>query len=229
MKRIRTTRSVPASKRVSYAPVTRVVSSAGVGLGQSAKTVLKTEFFANVTPSATTGVFTGYLKPGSCFDPCGDIAAIQPALYDQWSAIYGRYVVEKATVKIEFVRQSVAASPSDCAFVAAAYPSITSTALSTYQGAASQPFAKSVLCGTNDNSSSNSLFFSLDHAKVLGRKGSVTAEDNGAVPGADPAVGEFMVLPIFIQNSQNSALSVTMRITMYQTVHFDRRVNLVDA
>lgn len=226
-KRTRTSRSVPVSKRVSYAPATRAVASLGVGLGQSAKTVLKTEFYANVT-TAASGVWTGYLKPGSAFDPTGDVAAIQPALFDQWAAIYGRYVVEKAFVKIEFARQ-LSVSSDNLPYLAAAYPSTSSTALATYQGAASQPFSKSCMFTPSDTTSTNVFVFKLDHAKVLGRKGQVTAEDNGALTSSDPTTGEFMVLPIFIQSASASTTTVTIRVVMYQTVHFDRRINVVDA
>lgn len=218
----------PGGKRVSWAGTNNVIVAPGVGLGQACKTVLKTEFFANVA-AAASGVYTGFLKPGSCFDPCGDIAAIQPALYDQWAATYGRYVVEKAYVKIEFTQQS-AGTPPNYTFVAAAYPTINSTALGTYQAAASQAFAKSIMVGAiGDNTTSNSLVFRLDHAKVLGRKGMVTAEDNGALTGADPATGQYMVLPLFIQFVNAIAGSVTIRVIIYQTVHFDRRINVVDA
>ena len=44
----------------------------GVGLAASLKTQLKTTFFYTATPSAT-GVWTGLLKTGSCFDPSGSL------------------------------------------------------------------------------------------------------------------------------------------------------------
>lgn len=60
----------------------RLTLSTKVGVGMSLVTNLRTSFFANVTGAAGTGVFTGYLKPGSVFDPTGDIATIQPVGYD---------------------------------------------------------------------------------------------------------------------------------------------------
>lgn len=213
--------------RRSYAGPTRAIAAPSVGLGQSARTVLKTVFFANVTPSATNGVFTGYLQPGSCKDPCGDLTNIQPALFDQWQTMYARYVVEKAWVKLEFANQS-SSSTSVHGFVVAAYPSVNATPVNAYQGAASQPFAKTLLHGPFDNSSSSSMTFKLDHAKVLGRKGPVTAEDNGALTSSDPYPGSYMVLPLFIQNSANVADVILIRVTMYQTVFFDKRINVVD-
>lgn len=231
MKRSRVSRSTSkavARRKLSYANVTKAIAAPSVGLGQSARTILKTEFFVNITPAGANGVWTGFLKPGSAFDPCGDVAAIQPALYDQWAATYGRYVVEKAYVKIEFANQQSLAGGMP-AFLAAAYPSISSQALSTYQGAASQPFAKTIMHGPYDNSTSSSMSFKLDHAKVLGKKGPVSAEDNGALTGADPSSGEFMVLPLFVQNVTNSNTAITARVKMYQTVWFDRRINVVDA
>lgn len=69
-------------------------------------TKLKTSFFANltlgnVTPPGT-GKFTGYLNLGSCFDPCGSFTDIQPAGFDQLAALWGRYLVTGATVRIRF-------------------------------------------------------------------------------------------------------------------------------
>lgn len=216
--------------RRSYAGPSQVIVAPSVGLGQSARTVLQTEFYSNLTPAAS-GIFTGYLKPGSAFDPTGDLAAIQPALYDQWAATYGRYVVEKATVIIELCAGFVqAGGGSYYALLAAAYPSISATALATYQAAASQPFSRTALINPfTDNTNSNRLVFKLDHAKVLGRKGQVTAEDNGALTSADPTTGEFMVLPIFLQWAQASTSAVTVRVRILQTVYFDRRINVVDA
>lgn len=230
-KRARNTRSRSRSRsrpRAKPGMTVAVASSRmGVGLGQACKTILKTEFFANVT-SAASGVWTGYLKPGSCFDPCGDIAAIQPASYDQWSLTYGRYVVEKAKITIEIAPTAMAAAGTNYAAVVAAYPSISTTALATYQGAASQPYAKSLLFAPSDNTTSNTMVFKLDHAKILGKKGPVTAEDNGALVAADPTAGQYMVLPIFLQWATNVASSAIIRVVMYQTVHFDRRINVVD-
>lgn len=222
-------RKRPYVPRKSYAGPTRAIAAPSVGLGQSARTVLKTEFFANLAPAAGTGVFTGFLKPGSAFDPAGDIAAMQPATYDQWASVYNRYVVEKAWVKIEFGRTFLETAASNPTFVAAAYPSVSSGALTTYQGAASQPFSKSVMGTTSDTTSTNCMVFKLDHAKVLGRKGAVSAEDNGALTTGDPPAGEFMVLPIFVQNVSNVANNITIRVVMYQTIWFDRRLNVVDA
>jgi len=229
----RTSRTRPYGSRsktskASYAKATVAIATPSVGLGTGARTQLVTSFFANVTPVAGTGVFTGYLKPGSCFDPTGDIAAIQPAAYDQWAALYGRYLVEKCKVVIEYSRQTVTAA-QQFAFVAAAYPSISATALATYQGAASQPFAKTLLCGVNDNTTSNTMIFNLDHKKVLGQKEGLSSIDNGGVVGADPPANQFMQLPIFIQNANVGADPVTLKITMIQTVFFDRRIQVVDA
>lgn len=217
--------------RKSYSAVTRAIAGPSTGLGQSARTILKTDILYNALFDAA-GLIRFTLKPGSCFDPTGDASGIQPALYDQWAATYGRYVVEKAYVCIEFANNNANASPNGPqAFTAAAYPTINAATLATYQGAASQPYAKSILHGPYDNSSTSKLVFQLDHAKVLGRKGSVNAEDNGALTGSDPSTNQFMVMPVFINSVLASATQpgVAMRIRIFQTVWFDRRINVVDA
>lgn len=226
----------PYTARASYrnkafAGPTKAIVAPSVGLGQSARTVLKTSFYANVNCGSTTGVFTGYLNPGSCFDPTGDIATIQPALYDQWSTIYGRYVVEKAFIRIEVTPAATLSTESQYAAVVAAYPSVNNSALANFQGAASQPWSKTLCIGSySDTTNTNSMTFVLDHAKVLGKNDRVTAEDNGALVGANPPTGEFMTLPIFIQTSQvpNRTVPYLLKVVIYQHVRFDRRSNVVD-
>lgn len=211
----------------SYSGPTKAIAAPTVGLGQSARTVLKTDIIY-VVQSDAAGITKFYLKPGSCFDPTGDASGIQPALFDQWAATYGRYVVEKAWVCLEFANTSAGGS-AVAAFTAAAYPSINNTSLATYQAAASQPFSQSILHGPYDNTKDSKMVFRLNHAKVLGRKGAVNAEDNGGATNSDPQVGQFMVLPVFINSGTNAVSSTTLRIRMYQTVWFDKRINVVDA
>ena len=118
---------------------TRALAAPSVGLGASATTVLRTSFFYNAT-AAATGIWTGYLKPGSCFDPTGDLAAVQPQMFDQFAAMYSRYKVNSAICRIKITGAS-AGTPTTV-WVAAAYPAVDATALTTYQAAASQQFAK---------------------------------------------------------------------------------------
>ena len=197
------------------------------GLGRSLKTKLKTVFFANVTPSGATGIFTGYLNPGSCFDPCGDFATIQPAGYDQLKALYARYLVTGATVRIRATIGLARIANDDPAFVIAAYPSTVSTALTTYQGAASQPYSQHKLHATGGDPVD--LFFKLNTQKIIGSRLPPVAEDAGALVGADPTTGQNIVLPIFIQNVTNATDSVTLEIEIVQDVIFDQRIQVVDA
>lgn len=115
-----------------YKPRARTVFRPDVGIGRSLFTKLRTTFYANVTHAAS-GIFTGFLNPGSCFDPTGDLATIQPAGYDQLAALYARYLVIGATIDIEVIasQNSVAIGSNDNSVIAA-YPSTVSTALATY-------------------------------------------------------------------------------------------------
>lgn len=214
--------------RKSYSATTKAVSGLSVGLGQSARTVLKTCTVINVGAPAS-GIFSGYFAPGSCFEPLGVGSGIQPTLFDQWSLTYDRYVVEKAWMKIEVATSGFNAGGTNSATVFAAYPSVNSLALGSYTKVASQDFAKSVLLGPTDVTSTNSIVFKLDHAKVLGRKGAVTSEDNGAAVSANPVAGSYMLIPYILQNPQAAVYNWTLRITLYQTVYFDKRKNVVDS
>lgn len=231
IKRSRTSRSTSRPARRALFPRRALALAApSVGLGTSATTVLRTSFFVNVTATGATGVFTGFLKPGSCFDPCGDLAAVQPQMFDQFSVMYSRYKVNSCSVRIKITGN---AGLTSAAWVAAAYPAVDSTALTTYQSAASQQYAKTTSGGfqtvsTNGTGSEGKyLSFRLNHNSIVGSK-SDTWDIGGAVT-ADPTAGQFMVLPLFLQAVTNSASTWVLEIDMWQNVTFSQKKNTVDA
>lgn len=205
-------------------------ASPSVGLGASAKTVLRTSFFANCTAPVGTGVFTGFLKPGSAFDPCGDQAAIQPNLYDQFAAVYQRYKVDKCTIRMKITGNDGAGAAT---WVAAAYPAVDSTALATYQAAASQQYAKTVSNGfmvsggVGLGSTGSTIKFMLTHDAVVGSKSD--AYDSGALVTADPTSNQFMVLPFFLQSSSAAAAKWIIEVDIFQTITFSQKKNVIDA
>ena len=107
----------------------------GVGLAAGLKTQLKTVIFYNATTVAANGVWTGTLKTGSCFDPTGSLSSIQPAEFDQWSALFGRYVVTGGSVKVTVIPKvnpiAGAGSYPYYSFVACMYPDISTTPIVT--------------------------------------------------------------------------------------------------
>lgn len=209
-------------------------SSNGVGIGLSTATILRTSFFANVTAAAGTGIATVFLKPGSAFDPCGDLANIQPQFYDQFAAMYNRYKVKSCRIRIK-VNGNICATTGAC-WVAAAYPAIDSTAAATYQAAACQQYAKTTsgafqalsAAGTAlSGAEGKYLSFNLDHNKVVGTKSD--AWDVGALVTADPTALQYMVLPIFLQGSAAGAHQWVLEIDMWQHVEFSQKKNTADA
>lgn len=222
----------PYKKRTSVAWRSVAIATPPIaGLGLSTTTILRTSFFANVTATAGTGVFTGYLKPGSCFDPTGDIATMQPHLYDQFAAIYNRYKVNSCKIRIKVLGGSGANATT---WVAAAYPAIDPTALTTYQAAASQQYAKTTSggfmitgAGTGMGGEGKYLSFDLNHNAVVGAKSDTW--DIGALVTADPTALQYMVLPIFLQANQAGLSIFTLEIDMWQNVTFSQKKNVVDA
>jgi len=211
-----------------YVPRSRAINSGAPGLSRSLKTVLKTSFYANLTHAAT-GVFTGYLSPGSCFDPCGDIATLQPSMYDQLAALYARYLVTDAEVYLEFTPSAAFTGTGAAAdnTVVAVYPSTLSTALATYQGAASQSYSQ---VGTFGPTKALKMKFKLNTQKIVGSRLPVVAEDCGALVGGNPAAGQSIHLPMFIQHSNANAGQATMiRVTVVQHVIFDQKIQNQDA
>lgn len=202
------------------------------GMGLSSTTILRTSFFANVTAAAGTGIFTGYLKPGSCFDPSGDIATMQPHLYDQFAAMYNRYKVNSCKIRIKITGANPASATS-FVWVAAAYPAVDSTALTTYQAAASQQYAKTTsgafASGTSAAGAPEGKYLSFDLKSdaVVGIK--ADAFDTGALVTADPTTLQFMLLPIFIQSNFTGAAVWTLEVDMWQNVTFSQKKNVVDA
>lgn len=216
-------------KRSLFPKRSYALAAPHVGLGMSATTVLRTSFFYNAT-SPASGVFAGFLKPGSCFDPCGDLAAIQPQMFDQWAAMYSRYKVNHATVIVKIT----GASSSANAWVAAAYPSVDSTALTTYQGAASQQYAKTTSGGFQISGALGVgaegkylTFKKISHDSVVGAKSDTW--DIGASVTADPTTGQFMVLPFFIQANTAAVGNWVLEIDIFQNVTFSQKKNVVDA
>lgn len=215
-----------ASTRVPYDR--EVIESPHVGLGQGVRTRIRTFGHVQMVVGAT-GIFTGFLKPGSCYDPFGDIGTPQPNLFDVWKGVFGRYLVLGATVKMTIVSQSSIAAAVANGGTLVAYPSITSTAKTVLQDAASQPYAKTVLYG-GAGADPKTLYFKLNHLKVLGKYGPLESLANGGLVGADPTTGQFMVLPIFYQSTVGTATSgnLTMEVEITQDVWFDKRLNVND-
>jgi len=228
------TRSTSRRPRASSSVVGRRTdarAAPSVGLGTSATTVLRTSFFYNASAAAGTGIWTGYLKPGSCFDPTGDLSAIQPQMFDQFAAMYNRYKVNNCHVRIKIHGGFAAAATY--AWVGAGYPAIDPTAVATYQAAASQQYAKTTSggfqllnaagCGTEGKM----LDFKLKHDSIIGAKSDTW--DIGALVTADPTALQFMVLPMFLQGSGAGAHVWILEIDMFQNVTFSQKKNTVDA
>lgn len=208
-----------------YKPRSSVLSRPNVGLGRSVSTRLRTSIFYTATTQGD-GKAVVQLYPGSCYNPMGSAAAIQPALFDQWSAMFARYVVTGATVKISVTPVSDTRSA-----VCAAYPSTVdgpSTATATFQGYASQAYAQShqVVAGAPPAE----MFFKLSSQKILGSRLPVLSEDHGALVSASPTTGQFVTLPLLVQCSVATPnVLYQIRVDMVQDVTFDQRVNIVDA
>lgn len=211
-----------------------------VGFGNSCTTVLRTSFFYNATAVAATGVWTGYLKPGSAYDPTGDLATIQPKDFDQLAALYNRYKVNSATIRIKITGLKGGVGNGGV-WVAAAYPAVDITAATTYQGAASQQYAKTTSSTFYINQAAQGvltaagaegkyLSFKLNHAAVVGSKSDPW--EMGALVNADPPAGQFMCLPMFLQSSAaggNEPAAWVLEIDIYQNVTFSQKKNAVDA
>lgn len=238
MKRKPTDRSRSArpmkARRALFPSRTVAIARPSVGLGLSATTVLRTSFFANVS-SAGSGIYTGFLKPGSIFDPCGDIAAVQPQMYDQWALLYNRYKVNHCVIRMKITGTICGAG---CyGYVACIYPAVDSTVLATYQAAASQQYAKTTSGSfISQTAGATSLGFGaegkylsikVNSDGVVGHRGD--AVDSGALVNADPPTLQYAVLPVFIQANAGAVCTWMIEVDMFQNVTFSQKKNVVDA
>ena len=200
-----------------------LASVKGVGLAAGLKTQLKAVIFYNATTAAgPSAVWTGTLKTGSCFDPTGSLSTIQPAEYDQWTALFGRYVVTGGSVKVTVMPIAAGATASN--FVACMYPDIDPAPKADYQAAASQDWSVKGIGGQGMRPVV--LYQKFSHAALLGKKGPVTSEDNGALVTADPTGGQFINHNLFIQSTASTQLTYTVHVEIIQDVYFDRRITV---
>jgi len=208
-----------------------ILAAPGVGVGRCMETKLRTCIFAQCQANMATGVFTGSLNIGSCFNPFGTIAAIQPALFDQWAVMFARYMVKSAELRIRICGSggtsgtSLAGTPLGVPWVAASYPTTTLTPVAAdFQAAASQPFAKQTRgYGCTPIAP---MVHKLDAAYILGRTVPCIPEDNGALVGANPASGENMVVQLFINCAVLAQPYYTVELDLVQTVWFDQRIQV---
>jgi hypothetical protein len=220
----RSTQRSGTSWLTKYKPGPLAIVPRAPGLGRSLRTRLETSFYANVTSNAS-GVYTAQLNVGSCFDPTGSLAAIQPVTFDQLKLIYARYLVTGGFVVVECCQPT---SPAGALqpWVVCIYPSTTSTPVATYQGAASQP--QSVEKILPSDGSSIQLYKSWNAQQIIGSRLPPVAEDAGALISADPAVGQNCIMHIFAQYATAQTIGFTLRIKIVQDVIFDQRIAVVD-
>jgi len=211
-----------ASWLTKYTPHPVAINRQAPGLGRSLKTRLETTFFVTATTNAA-GLWTGSLKPGSCFDPTGSLALIQPVGFDQLKLLYARYLVTGGHVEIEV---AVATADAILPYAFAAYPSTLAAVAATFQGAGSQPYAKEFLVAPG---SSKKFIIPFNTQHIVGSRLPVVAEDCGALVTADPATGQYVNMPLYLQSGVAAAqTAVCLRFRIVQDVIFDQRIQVED-
>ena len=114
------------------------------------------------------------------------------------------------------------ASPNASNFVACMYPDIDPTAKGDYQAAASQDWSVKGIGGQGQPPVV--LYQRFSHAALLGKKGPVTSEDNGALYNADPAANQFINHQLFLQWDGAVPYQFLVHVEIVQDVYFDRRI-----
>ena len=170
-------------------------------------------YFTTIT-TAASGFYSGSLKSGSCYDPTGSFSTVQPAEFDQLAAVFGRYVVLGG-----YVRVSIVATSSAAGFACCIYPSIESSPKADFQSCASQDNSVVKTGGGYGSTNGSVLYQRFSHAALLGKKGPVSSEDNGALVSADPSAGQFAYHHVAIQNGSAQAVNTSVMIEIVQDVY----------
>lgn len=177
-----------------------------------------TTFIWNRATTAASGIYTNYLIPNSVNNPLGPVAAIQPARYDQFIAMYNKYLVTDTAVKVTLNSVNIPTYP----FVVAFYPIMGAyTAPATFQAAASLPGA--VVRNWAPGSNSVVVRLAGKTSKMLGRPHN--ADDYGTL-GGNPVTP--MYFGIFIQLATALAVDITLLIEMDQVTKFSQRKTVID-
>jgi len=71
------------------------------------------------------------------------------------------------------------------------------------------------------------LSIRMNNDAVVGTRSD--AYDSGALVTADPTAGQYMVLPIFLQQNAPGACTWCLEIDIFQNVTFSQKKNTVDA
>lgn len=158
----------------------------------------------------------------SAYDPDYSSAGHQPLGFDQWSAFFNRYRVEKVHVEVDFVNSSTI-SNTDALLVANNSNSAISTQ-STFFAGCEAPFSCNKLLPMTGNMNSWRVRRTYDIAQILGvtRDRYIANADYSATTSASPAEGVFLHL-VLQDVLFNNNIDATYKIKItYVTTFFDR-------
>ncbi len=158
----------------------------------------------------------------SAYDPDYSSAGHQPLGFDQWSAFYNRYRVEKVMVEVDFVNSSTI-SNTDALLVASNSNSAITTQ-STFFAGCEAPFSVNRLLPMTGNVNSWRVKKTYDIAQILGvpRERYLANVDYSAQVGASPTEGVFLHL-VLQDVLFNNNIDATYKIKItYITTFFDR-------
>lgn len=198
-----------------------------VGIPPGIATVLRNAWFMNVD-TAITGRAQFALNLGSAFNPGAALYSGQAPGWDQFTAIWQRYLVTGGYMKIEICKatnQFPTANTTFRSFVTASYPSLSGVPVADYQDAASQEYA---ICHSATPNNKVVHYRRFDHGKLIGLKTKIDSDTHGATITANPTPGRYAIENFFIQNNEAAIAQFQVLVEIVQDVWFDQKIPIID-
>lgn len=173
------------------------------GLPDSVFVTLTYGTSTNIT--AGTGATHLAFSGNSLFIPSLDLATHQPLYFDQYAALYDRYMVYGSSIQATVCNTSAGAQG------AAVWPSVTGTGTAANVGEmAEQPYVVLKTVAPAPGSRPVTLFKSMSTSKMRG--GTVFSDDWGALVTADPERTWFWNFNVITFGGADSDCSVTFKL-----------------
>ena len=164
------------------------------------------------TTTATAGSTDTIIRANSVYDPEFAAGGGQPTGFDELAALYSRYLVNAAKVKVTLVNYSATAAKLVVS------PSPDSSSFSSILAAATQPYAKQVIVGGSSGASmrSVSLYMTTKAARGLNGNSPIADDELEATTTANPTKQWFFhVVHGHLDGTSASNQEIQCEITYY--------------
>lgn len=164
-------------------------------------------------PFIGAGLGTAVFRGNSLFDPEFALSGNQPCGFDEWSSLYGRYIVYACEIKLTFINEGTTG------ISAVLVPSLDSTTLTSPFRGKELPYAKAIYIPSVPQGKSYVMSSSMTTARVWGDN--VLNESSfGAVTSTNPSKAWYwQVVLDSIPAGNSKALTVFVEMNFIAKMH----------